>query len=139
MQMGYRVVVLVVLGLALLGPSNVLAQDRSWGDLRVSAARIDFDLSGVGSAPGVAVRMTRNLFPNVSVEFGGTFAKPAQQFGPSTLFMPEAHLRYHWHAGRISPYVGGGVGAALVRSGFHSDWDPTLSFAAGTGVRLTIA
>ena len=107
------------------------------GDVTVSTARIDYDLSGTGTAPGLAVRTTLNLSSNVSLEFGGVFAKPEQQFGPSTLFMPETQLRYRWSAGRISPYVGGGLGAALVKSSFHSDWDPTLSVAAGTAVRLT--
>jgi hypothetical protein len=30
-----------------------------------------------------------------------------------------------------------GMGTALVKSDFHSDWDPTLSVAVSTGVRLT--
>jgi opacity protein-like surface antigen len=113
------------------------AQHTSWGDLSASVARVDYDLSGVGSAPGVAVRLTRDLSSNVSLEVGGLFAKPDQQFGRSSLFMPEAQIRYRWNAGRLSPYVGGGLGTALVKSAFHSDWDPTLSVAAGTGVRLT--
>jgi hypothetical protein len=32
---------------------------------------------------------------------------------------------------------GGGIGAALVKSDFRTDWDPTLSVAVGTGVRVT--
>jgi opacity protein-like surface antigen len=93
--------------------------------------------SASGSAAGIAVRTRRNLTSNVGLEFGGLFAKPEQQFGPSTLFVPEAQLQYRWGAGRLSPYVGGGIGAALVKSDFRTDWDPTLSFAVGTGVRLT--
>jgi hypothetical protein len=85
------------------------------------------------------VRASREFLPNVRLEFGGVFAKPDQQFGPSTLFLPEAQLQYRWNANRLSPYVGGGLGAALVRSDFHTDWDPTLSVAAGMGVRLTDA
>jgi hypothetical protein len=137
MRRGYRLAASFVLALGLPGASIAQAQSTSWGDLAVSAARIDYDLSGVGSAPGLTVRAARELFPNVRLEFGGLFAKPDQQFGPSTLFLPEAQLQYRWGLGRISPYVGGGIGAALVRSDFHTDWDPTLSVAAGTGVRLT--
>jgi opacity protein-like surface antigen len=137
MQLGSRVLVFSFFALVIIGSSSAHAQDASWGDLSVSAVRVDYDLSGVGSAPGLAVRATRNLTSNISVEFGGLFAKPEQQFGPSTLFAPEAQLRYRWNAGRMSPYVGGGVGTALVKSAFHSDWDPTLSVAAGTGIRLT--
>jgi opacity protein-like surface antigen len=121
----------------LAGVSTAYAQNTSWGDLVVSAARVDYDLSGVGSAPGLAVRLTRDLSPRVSLEVGGLFAKPDQQFGRSSLFMPEAQIRYRWNAGRLSPYVGGGLGTALVKSAFHSDWDPTMSVAAGTGIRLT--
>jgi opacity protein-like surface antigen len=136
MAFGVRLTLSFVCALSIVGVSTAHAQS-AWGDLSVSAARIDYDLSGTGSAAGVAVRTTRDVTSNVRVEFGGLFAKPAQQFGPSTLFMPEAQLQYRWSAGRVSPYVGGGIGAALVKSDFHTNWDPTLSVAAGTGVRLT--
>lgn len=130
-----RFLVLCVSALSVVGVSTAHAQS-AWGDLSVSAARIDYDLSGTGSATGVAVRATRDLTSNVRLEFGGLFAKPDQQFGPSSLFMPEAQLQYRWNAGRLSPFVGGGIGTALVKSDFHTNWDPTLSVAAGTGVRL---
>lgn len=104
----------------------------------MSAAHVNYDLSGVGNTPGLAVRTTRNLFGNVSLEVGGVYAKPSQQFvGTSTLFMPEAQLQYRWNAGRFSPFVGGGLGAAMVKSPIYTEWDSTLSVAAGTGVRLT--
>src|SRR5687767_12456416 len=112
MRFGYRVMLLCVFAVAVLGASTAQAQS-SWGDLSVSAVRVDYDLSGVGTAPGLAIRTTRHLTPNVSVEIGGLFSKPAQQFGSSTLFVPEAQLRYRWNAGRFSPYVGGGLGTAL--------------------------
>ena len=136
MRFKYQIMLPFACSLAIAGPSPVQAQN-SWGDLTVSAVRIDYDLSGTGSAPGLAVRTTRDLTSNVSLEFGGVFARPSQQFGPSTLFMPEAQIRYRWNVGRIVPYVGGGVGTSLVKSSFHTDWDPTLSVAGGTGVRLT--
>ena len=136
MLFGVRLIVSIVFALAAAGVSTAHAQS-AWGDLTVSAARIDYDLSGTGTAAGVAVRATRDLTSNVRIEFGGLFAKPQQQFGPSTLFAPEAQLQYLWDAGRVSPYVGGGIGAAVVKSAFDTAWDPTLSVAAGTGVRLT--
>jgi hypothetical protein len=123
--------------LALSFASTAHAQQSAWGDLTLSGARIDYDLSGTGNAPALAVRATRHLTSHLLVELGGVVAKPDQQFGPSTLFMPEAQLQYRWRAGRVSPYIGGGIGTALVKSDFHSDWDPTLSVAVGTGVRLT--
>ena len=137
MRLAARVGFLFVFALAVTGVSISHAQQPVWGDITVSGARIDYDLSGTGNAPGLAVRTTRALTSHFSLEFGGIFAKPAQQFGPSTLFRPEAQRRYPWNAGRVSPYVGGGLGAALVKSDFHTDWDPTYAVASGATVWLT--
>jgi hypothetical protein len=126
-----------VVALTFVGASVAEAQDSRWGDLAVSLARIDYDLSGTGSAAGLAVRTRRDLSSNLRLELGGIFAKPEQQFGPSTLFIPEAQLQYRWQAARLSPYVGGGIGASRVTSDFHTNWDPTLSIAVGTSMRLT--
>ena len=127
----------IVFALVMAAASPAFAQNASWGDVAVSAVMVNYDLSGTGNTSGLAVRTSRRLTPSVSLEFGGVFAKPRQQFGSSTLFMPEAQLRYNWRAGRVAPYVGGGIGTALVKSSFHTDWDPTLSIAGGAGVRLT--
>jgi opacity protein-like surface antigen len=132
-----RVVFSIATALTFSSPSLAVAQDRSWGDLKVSLARIDYDLAGVGSAAGLTVRTTRNITSNVKLEVGALYAKPELRFGKSTLFAPEAQLQYHWNLGRLAPYVGGGIGTSMVRSDFHTNWDPTLSVAAGTGVRLT--
>ncbi len=137
MSFGGRLAISTVFALAVAGVFDAHAQEPAWGDLTVSAAGLNYDLSGTGNAAGVVVRTRRSLTSHVGLEFGGLFAKPAQQFGPSTLFVPEAQLQYRWGAGRLSPYVGGGIGAAFVKSDFRTDWDPTLSFAVGTGVRLT--
>jgi len=136
MRFGDRVALSFVFALVAGGVSTAHAQDSSW-DLAVSAARIDYDLTGTGSAAGLAVRTTRELTPNISIELRGLYAKPEQQFGPSTQFVPEAQLQYRWNTGRLSPYVGGGVGVAMAKSDFRTDWDPTLSVAVGTGIRLT--
>lgn len=115
--------------------SSARAQDASW-DLGVSAAAVQYDLSGTGTAPGLAVHAGRPVHGNVMVEIRALFAKPEQQFGSSTFFAPEAQLQYRWNIARLSPYVGGGVGLAANASPLRTDWDPTLSFAVGTGVRL---
>jgi hypothetical protein len=137
MQFG-RVVFAFAIALVASNASPAAAQDRSWGDLKVSLARLDYDLSGTGSAAGLTVRTTRDFSPSLRVEFGAVVARPEQQLvGASTLFLPEAQLQYRWNVGRLAPYVGGGIGAALVKSSFSSDWDPTLSAAVGTDVRIT--
>ena len=137
MRAGCRVIGFVMFAFVAFGGSAAQAQNLSWGDLSVSAGRMEFDLSGTGHAPTVAVRATRDLSSRVRFEFGGVFAKPEQQFGSSTLFMPEVQLQYGWNAGRFAPYVGGGAGTALVTSDFHRDWDPTYSFGGGTTAWFT--
>ena len=137
MRVTYQYPLFVVLAVLIAGASPAQAQTPSWGDLSVSAVRMDYDLSGTGNTFGLAVRSTKDLTHRVSLEFGGVFASPRLQSGSSTLFMPEAQLRYRWNAGRFSPYVGGGMGTALVKTPFRSDWDTTLSAAAGTAVQLT--
>lgn len=129
-------IMLFALTIAAAGASSSYAQ-TSWGELSVSMGRVDFDLSGTGNAPGFAVRASRDLTPNVRLQFGGMFAKPEQQFGPSNLFVPEAQLQYRWNVGRFTPYAGAGFGASRVSSDFHTDWDPVVSFSGGTAVWLS--
>lgn len=126
-----------VAALLFVGASPARAQE-SFGDLKVSVARLDYDLSGTGTTAALSVRTAHYLSPNLRLEVGGLFAKPEQQFvGRSTLFAPEAQLQYRWNIGRVEPYVGGGIGASLVKNDFRSDWDPTYSVAGGAAVRLT--
>ena len=136
MQLGSRGIVLLAFVVCATGASAARAQDSPWR-LGASLTRMDYDLSGTGHAPALAVRAERSLWSNVSLEVGGTYAKPSQQYGGSTLFMPEVQLHYNWTAGRVSPYAGGGIGTALRTAPLVNDWDPTLSVAGGAAVRLT--
>ena len=131
--------VLLALTLSFASPliPAALAQSPSWGDFAVSSAAVNYDLSGTGTTPGLAARITRDVTPNVALEVRGLYARPDQQFGLSSLFIPEAQLQYRWNVGRVSPYVGGGIGLAIVRSAVHDETDPALSAAAGARVRLT--
>lgn len=98
-----------------------------------------FDLSGTGATPAFTVRASRDIGDGpFAIEGGLLVSRPEQQFGDSTLIVPEAQLQYRWHLGRrFVPYVGAGVGAARVSSRFrNTDWDPTISFGGGTRVRL---
>jgi hypothetical protein len=127
----------------LLVTGAASAQDSSWGELAITAGRVDYDLSGVGSTSGFAVRARRDFTSALGLELRGLFARPCQQFqsckevGPATLFVPEAQLQYRWTAGRLEPFVGAGLGLSALRSSFHTELDPTVSFSAGTAVRLT--
>lgn len=146
--MGLRVLQSFVFITLLAGASAAHAQDATWGDLSVSAGRMDFDLAGTGNARGVAVRATRHLTPHLGVEVRGFYARycgdqylgkcvPNPLRDSTSIFMPEAQLQYRWSVGRVSPYVGGGIGLARVRNAVLTDWDPTFSAAVGTAVYLT--
>jgi hypothetical protein len=113
------------------------AQDFSRWDVGLNAVVVQYDLVGVGNAPGVAFRASRDLTRHVVLEAQSLLAWPEQQSGPSTLFVPEAQLQYRWNVARFSPYVGGGAGLALTQSPVRTDWDSTLSASVGTGIRLT--
>ena len=115
--------------------SPALAQDSSW-NVGLSAVAVQFDLSGTGNALGLAVRGARPVYGNVVFEARGLFAPLEQQFGKATFFASDAHLQYRWTIARLSPYVGGGIGFSANTKPLGTDWDPTMSFAAGTTVRL---
>ena len=118
-------------------PASAWAQQASLWDVGVAAAVVQYDLSGVGTAPGLVIRGSRTLSPHVVFEARGLFAWPDQQSGPSTFLVPEAQLQYRWNVARFSPYVGAGGGFARTSSPLRTHWDPTFSFAAGTGIQLT--
>jgi hypothetical protein len=120
----------------LAGFGSAFAQQPSW-DFGISVARLDYDLSGTGTAAGVAGRAARDLTRHLGIEVRGLFARPEQQSGPSTLFAPDLQVQYRWKFARLTPYVGGGLGFAAVTSPIRTDWDPTTSVAVGTGFRLT--
>ena len=127
-----------VVAFAFLTPASAAqAQTSTWGDVAISAVGIDYDLSGTGRTAGLAGRITRDLTEHLVLEGRALFAKPNQQFGPSTLFLPEVQLHHRWSIARFTPYAGGGIGTAAVFSDLGTDWDPTLSVAGGTGIRLT--
>lgn len=135
--MRLRCLSVVAFVIAMTGaPSSLWAQDPSRWDVGVAAAIVNYDLSGVGTTPGLVVRASRDLTSHLVLEARSLFAWPDQQSGPSTFLVPEAQLQYRWNIARFSPYVGAGGGFAMNRSPFRTDWDPTISFAAGTGIRL---
>ena len=100
---------------------------------------MEFDLVGVGTAPGMIIRASRALTGNVAVEGSFPMSWLSEDFGKSKLFAPEAHLQYHWQAGSFRPYIGGGAGVAWRDRGLfgNSDANLTLSVAGGTRFDVT--
>ena len=98
---------------------------------------MNYDLSGVDTKPAFTARVSHELGANFVLEGGVTFAKPEQQFGPSTLIVPEVQLQYHFPAGRFTPYLGAGLGIARQSAEeIETDWSPAISFAGGTRVAI---
>jgi hypothetical protein len=109
---------------------------QTLSEVAITAVAMDYDLSGTGQTMALAAGATRDLGSHLVLEGRGLLAKPNQQFGRSTLFVPEAHLHYRWNLGRLRPYAGGGIGTVAVFSDLGNDWAPTLSVAGGTAVRI---
>jgi hypothetical protein len=100
---------------------------------------MQFDLTGVGTAPGMTIRASRALTNHIAVEGSFPTSWLTEDFGKSKLFAPEAHLQYHWQAGSFRPYVGGGAGIAWRDRGLfgNSDVNLTLSVAGGSRFDVT--
>lgn len=131
-----RVFAFVILLLSFTSMS-AFAQDARETSIVFGGGVMDYDLSGTGKAPVFGARVTRDLGANFVFEGGFAFAKPEQQFGPSTLWAPEALLQYQFPVGRFRPYLGAGIGA-IRESGdaIETDWTPTVVFAGGSRVNL---
>jgi hypothetical protein len=131
-----RQLVLVPL-LVALAASAAHAQDppaRYTFDLVAGA--VFFDLNGTGADVGGAARLTRPLTGTLGLNVGVLVARPNEDSGRSTLVVPEAHLHYHWRAGAVRPYAGGGIGWALLFGGGDSRSNLSLAAAAGARVEL---
>ena len=114
-----RIAVLMSVGLLIASASAASAQDfarpqrSSIDGVEFLVGYMDYDLSGTGSTVPIVVRGTKALTGNLSLEFGGTFATPQQQFGASSFLAPEVRLTYSWGQGRFRPFVSGGGGFAV--------------------------
>jgi hypothetical protein len=138
-----RIAVLMSFGLLIASASAASAQDfarpqrSSIDGVEFLVGYMDYDLSGTGSTVPIVVRGTKALTGNLSLEFGGTFATPQQQFGASSFLAPEVRLTYSWGKGRFRPFVSGGGGFAVVRSDVvDTRWRESLTAGGGARVRL---
>ena len=139
-----RIAVFMSFGFLIASASAASAQDlarpqrSSIDGVEFLVGFMDYDLSGTGSTVPIAIRGTKALTSNLSLEVGGTFASPEQQFGSSRFVAPEARLTYSWGTGRFRPFVSGGGGFAVVRSDVvDTRWRPSLT--AGGGARVHLA
>jgi hypothetical protein len=105
----------------------------------ISGGIFNFDLSGTGTTPSLAVTADWPVTARLLIEGGATFARPDQQIGRTTYIIPEAQLQYRWQLGRLMPFVGGGVGAGIdVRNKLLGGTQVDLALSTGGGLRAKI-
>lgn len=105
--------------------------------LQAGAGIVNFDLSGTGTTAGFTGRVAHELTRNFVVEGGVLVAQPDQQFGDSTIIIPEAQLQFQFRVGRVMPYIGAGIGTMRESSEvFETDWSP--AFSGAVGVRIPV-
>jgi hypothetical protein len=109
--------------------------------ITVSGGLFNYDLSGTGNTAAVSVAADWALIGNWSAGPALTVARPQQQFSDRTTFLlPEAEFKYEFGSGRISPFAGGGVGAAIdVRNDQFGGTRTDLALSAGGGLRAALS
>ena len=109
-------------------------QPSRWA-VSLLAGPSSYDLSGVGTAPAVAVGLAWQWTPALVVEPGLTYFRYDPQFGSKiTYLFPELSLQLMVPRGPIRPYLGAGAGRSVVlnRPGDH------LSVHATVGARVPV-
>lgn len=124
-------------GIALLAGRTAAAQPAAEPSVAITAGVFNFDLSGTGTTGAIAGRAAVPVSRALAVEGHLLMAWPDQQFGDSTVTAIDGQLQYHWRAGRVRPFVGGGLGVFLNRGEGFSDTDVSLSVAGGARVHLS--
>lgn len=121
-----------------MAQNEATAHNAAQHSFTATAGLMDFDLSGTGQTWSGAIRATRALSDHVALEVGASFAKPEQDFGPSTFIAPEAHLQYHWRIGRVRPFAGGGIGFSHLRANLAIN-DTAFTWSGAGGARLDLS
>jgi hypothetical protein len=139
----YRTIFLMmtIVGLVLTGVTPARAQSvLAPGGISVSSGVFNYDLSGTGNTPAIAVAADWRLIGNWLLEAGLTAARPVQQFGDRTVFIiPEVQVQHEWTLGRLSPFAGGGIGAGIdFRDELFGGARTDLALSAGGGLRAAL-
>ncbi|HEX9937753.1 MAG TPA: outer membrane beta-barrel protein [Longimicrobium sp.] len=126
---------------AVLTVAASAAQAQATGGTGVSfsGGTMNYDLSGTGNTPALALRADFPLASVFRLEAGVVAARPDQQFGDDpTFIIPEVQLQAQLPLGRVAPYVGAGIGMTRQfesEVGSNSD----VAFSAGAGARVALA
>jgi hypothetical protein len=127
---------LALAAIALFAASPATAQHIDQGRFHIAATigHTEYDLAGVGSSNVYSARGGVRLNRILGVEGLLGYTSVAEDGGNTSLYLPEAQLQARWPLGRVSPFVGGGVGMIVADSfddAIKTDSDVTFSSAAG--------
>jgi hypothetical protein len=119
--------------------SAARAQAIEGAGVSFSGGTMNYDLSGTGNTPALALRADFPFSSIFRVEAGVVAAKPDQQFGDDpTFIIPEVQLQAQLPLGRVAPYLGAGVGMTRqFESTVNARSD--LALSAGAGARVALA
>lgn len=105
----------ILTALAAIGAAAPLSAQETAPPAHISfnTGLFQFDLSGTGYSPMVAVRAATPIAHVLQVEGALLAARPGQQFATTTYLVPEAQIQLVLPFSVISPYMGLGAGAAI--------------------------
>jgi len=99
-----------------------------------------YDLSGTGTVPHLAMRVTRPLASILLFEAGvGLMRYRTSGRDRASMVFPEAQLQLQAPLGRVAPYLGLGGGIAIGAISDAADVGPTASGAVGLRMGVTPA
>jgi hypothetical protein len=124
---------LVIVGIPKLASAQLPPAQSS---VTAAVGAVNFDVDGTGTTAGVSGRAAAAITSALAIEANMFWAKPDQQFGDSQMWAFDAQLQYHWRAGRVRPFAGGGVGLFVNKGDFFTDKALTLSGAGGVHVDI---
>lgn len=129
-----RAGLMLVMTAALSG--SLHAQNRS-PVFSFSAGAAPYDLSGTGTGFVTALRADQAVFRFVVFEIGAEYFTYRTASGTrARLLLPELSVQGMARVGRVAPYLGGGLGLAIVITGTGEDVF-TLHGVAGVRYRLS--
>lgn len=130
---------IVWLALLLQVASPAVGSDSRATEVGISGGVLQFDLSGTGNTPLFSLHVDRRVLGDWAIGANVSFARPKQQFGSTTLFIPEGQIQYQWQLGRVHPFAGGAVGSTIdFRDDFDGGIRSNLTLSGFGGARVFI-
>ena len=134
-RLGIALTVVAVIGARTL--ESACAQQSSRLDVGIAAGPTPYDLSGTGTALGAGIRAPWQVQAWLIIEPGVGFLSYESQFADRTSYLfPELSVQGQFRLGRARPFLGGGVGGALVVQG-EGETVETLHAVVGSRIDVS--